>query len=440
MRDHERHGGHAEKEVRIAFLHALHQPLALGIPENRQAGLVPLAHVVHLPRAARVEKEELAVGYPKAAIRATANRVRHRTIRHGGWVHANVIRIDHLDNFIDLRVRVAELVRVVLHVVHARVHRSPVDVEVEHFIQWQLGEISLGIGQHIAVLFHRGLAVMHRMIMGEGIGPAEVIHPGLGADVAKHRPAVPATRRARTPDVVHQFVIIEGEHRRHLAMPLGEIGAAVEVEFVVLPDAHNRRHVLNHLRHRIGRHALILGPHGGRGLSQLFVEPVAVHDAEVHLSSLLLQQRRIRREADPDAVLGTLIRTRRELKGEVEQAAWIQFLVLQFLAVRQCLEGSLNARGEPINVGPHDVLRVRLQALQSGPSRIVVTRLCGDRLRDAIHRFRLGAVTKLKRPWLLRSRPDLDRVIRHLAKDRSMSDQIVLRVNGKREGKEKRDS
>ncbi len=99
------------------------------------------------------------------------------------------------------------------------------DVQVQHFGKRQLGEVGGLIDQQIAAGFQSSFAEMNRMIVLHRIGPAEVIVPGISADVAKDRPAVAFAGFGRAPDVVDEFMIVERKIARHVAVPFREFHA-----------------------------------------------------------------------------------------------------------------------------------------------------------------------------------------------------------------------
>ena len=80
------------------------------------------------------------------------------------------------------------------------------------------------------------------MIESRGVRPAEVVVKGMGSNVAKDCPSVPSARRRRTPDVIDQFMIVEGEEAGHMPVLLGKGNPPAQIKFVIFPYAHHGGH------------------------------------------------------------------------------------------------------------------------------------------------------------------------------------------------------
>jgi pSer/pThr/pTyr-binding forkhead associated (FHA) protein len=123
----------------------------------------------------------------------------------------------------------------------ASVRAAPVDVQVAVRGQVQAREVGVRISQHIAAGPQRCPAEVDYAIDRHRVAPAEIIEPGLHADVAEDRPAGPQADGPGAGAVIHNLVIIEREERWDHAVPVHHGRSALHVELVVLPDADDVR-------------------------------------------------------------------------------------------------------------------------------------------------------------------------------------------------------
>ena len=79
-------------------------------------------------------------------------------------------------------------------------------VKVGHVSKRKTGEVGIGVLQHVGSLFEMSGAKMSRRIMFRGVGPGQVVKPGLRADVAKDGPPIDVSGLARPVDVVDQLM------------------------------------------------------------------------------------------------------------------------------------------------------------------------------------------------------------------------------------------
>ena len=124
--------------------------------------------------------------------------------------------------------------------------RIPVNMKIEHLVQWKFGEICFLIDQELTSLFHFCPGEVDGMIKCRWIGPAQIIIKSMGSDVAKDRPSVPSARGRSTPDVIHQFMVIKGEETGNIPVPLGKRNSPAEIKFIVFPDPNYCRHEIDH--------------------------------------------------------------------------------------------------------------------------------------------------------------------------------------------------
>src|SRR6056300_1366024 len=106
-------------------------------------------------------------------------------------------------------------------------------MQIEHLVQWKLGEIRFLIDQQLASFFHFCPGKVDGMIKSRRICPAEIIIKRMGSDVAKYRPSVTPARRGRAPDIIDQFMVIEGEETGNIPVPLGKRDSPTEIKFIV---------------------------------------------------------------------------------------------------------------------------------------------------------------------------------------------------------------
>src|SRR5205823_13801067 len=105
------------------------------------------------------------------------------------------------------------------------------------------------------------------MFISRRIGPAEIIAPGIDANIAKDGAAVAGARLAGSVDVVHELMVVEREEARYIAMPLSQLHAAAEIELVIFPHADDRGHHFDASRQLL--YSLHQSPRLGRIRAQL---------------------------------------------------------------------------------------------------------------------------------------------------------------------------
>ena len=110
-------------------------------------------------------------------------------------------------------------------------------------------------------------------------------------------------------------------------MPLHHIAAAGHIGFIVFPHAYDCGRDIDNVR--FFAWSLLAHPRVHWEIPVLFVQPVAVHDREMHLVRDLIIQGIINGHAGPDSVSGVLILAGNELELEIEEA----FRVVLFVYV-----------------------------------------------------------------------------------------------------------
>ena len=92
-------------------------------------------------------------------------------------------------------------------------------------------------------------------------------------------PSVTPARRSCSPDVVDQFVVVEGKVTGDIAVPLGKRNTTAKVKFIIFPDSYHCRHVADDGRNLINSSTESPGFHGI--FTEFLVEPVPVHNMKV---------------------------------------------------------------------------------------------------------------------------------------------------------------
>ena len=351
MGNHEGNRGGEEKEIGVAFHHRFEKPFTLVFSDHGNALLAAVGDVVHVAGAPGVEEKEFAVGDAEFSVGAPGDRIAHGVGDLGGHVELQGVWVDDLGDIVDVRIFVS-LVVVELEVVDAGFGGAPVDMEVAHFIEWELGEVGVGIDEEVAAFFHLSAANVDFVGVGDGVGPAEVVVKGAGADVAEDRAAVALAGFGGPPDVVDEFVVVKGEIAGDIAMPLGAFHAAAHVEFVVFPDADDGRSHVDDGRE--GVDSLHEAPGFGGVSAELFVKPVPVHDVEVRFVGPVAVEVFVNGSAVANAVDRVLIGAGADFEAEVEEALGIVFWVNALLLGRESEEGS----GKAVRIAFHENLVV----------------------------------------------------------------------------------
>ena len=119
---------------------------------------------------------------------------------------------------------------------------SPVDMQIQHFIQRQLRKIGIRVVQDIVTRLHGCFAKMDTVLVFHRVGPTQVIMPCVGTDISKHGAAVTLASLTSSPNVIDQFVVIKREIARDVTMPFCEFDTPTEVKFVIFPDANHGWH------------------------------------------------------------------------------------------------------------------------------------------------------------------------------------------------------
>ena len=145
-----------------------------------------------------------------------------------------MVCVSDLNNIVDIRVLIAFVV-VKIHVIDIRFRRAPMDVKVEHFIEWSLGEVSVRIVQKIATSLHGCFAEMDTMFVFHRVRPAAIFVRGIRGNVSKYGAAMAFPFFASSPDIIDQFVVVEGEIAGDIPVPLCEFDASTQVQLVVFP-------------------------------------------------------------------------------------------------------------------------------------------------------------------------------------------------------------
>ena len=99
------------------------------------------------------------------------------------------VLVDDFYDVVNVRVFVSVVV-VILHVVDARMNRSPMHMQVEHFVQWELRKIGVRIDKQIRTRCHFCFAKMHALLIFCRIGPAQVVVPAVSSNISKHSSAM----------------------------------------------------------------------------------------------------------------------------------------------------------------------------------------------------------------------------------------------------------
>ena len=165
------------------------------------------------------------------------------------------------------------------------------------------------------------------------IGPTQIVKPSLGADIAEDGLAVLFARFSGAPDVVDQFMIVEGEVAWDIAVPFCQLHSAAQVQLVIFPNADNRRH---DFRNQGGfAQALNQSPSFGWIGSQFFIQPIAIHDVKVSFTCPVLIEMFVSSGSMPGTIEWILVRARADLETKVEQSIGVVFVIFRRLFVRQ---------------------------------------------------------------------------------------------------------
>ena len=152
-------------------------------------------------------------------------------------------------------------------------------MKVKHFIEGEVGKVDGGIDQTVTSLCHFCFSKVDGVFIFGGIGPAQIIVKSMGSDITEDRPSVTPARRSCSPDVVDQFVVVEGKVTGDIAVPLGKRNTTAKVKFIIFPDSYHCRHVADDGRNLINSSTESPGFHGI--FTEFLVEPVPVHNMKV---------------------------------------------------------------------------------------------------------------------------------------------------------------
>ena len=148
------------------------------------------------------------------------------------------------------------------------------------------------------------------------IGPTQIVMPGIGPDVSKHGASVPLSSLPRSPDIIHQFVVIKCKITGDISMPFGQFDSATQVELIVLPNPNHRWHDFDGKRQ--GGEAHGKPPRFDRMCPQLFVKPIPIHDVKMDLIGPVAVQMFVSGRSMPATMHRILVRAGTDLKSEVE--------------------------------------------------------------------------------------------------------------------------
>ena len=294
-------------------------------------------------------------------------------------------------------------------------------------VETQVAEVRLGIDQHVAACGQAGPAEPDALPLRDRVAPAEVVVPGLHADIPEGGAAIAQTDRPGAVDVVEDLVVVEDEERRHLAVPRRQVPATLEVELVVLPDPDDGRCEVDGPRRRPGRPPDLLQPVRHRIVAPLLVDEVAVQDGEVDAALQPAEHRGERRLI----AVARLPVAAGVLEPEVEQPLGIVRRVAVGLGRRQRGErpGQLPTRPGLRGPGHHlvEVGRVGPQPGQMRPAGVVVVDRRRNRGRCPVELAGGGAEPHAELPRAVGARPDAhfrgagaaeDRAVRNLLRQR----------------------
>ena len=93
------------------------------------------------------------------------------------------------------------------------------DMQVEHLLQRQFGEIRFRVDEQIGSSLHGAFAKVKPLGIFNRIGPAKIVMPSVSPDIPEYSSAVPFPSFPCAPNVIDQFVIVESEVRRDVAVP-----------------------------------------------------------------------------------------------------------------------------------------------------------------------------------------------------------------------------
>jgi hypothetical protein len=230
--------------------------------------------------------------------------------RARGW-DTKTIAVQDLHDFVDARVGVAAAVVQLLEV-DAGVGLYPLHRQCKGLLEIEFQEVGFPVSQDVGPGFER-CSAEQRVLLGRfGVSPAEVVVPAPHSDVPKRRAATSEPNCAGAVHVAEDFVIVEGEERRHVAMPGAQGCAPFQEKLVILPDADDGGCEVNEPGR--GSDADLLQPAAQRKLPHLLINPVAVLNREVNLVADLAQHRRKRRQGE----VGSLVVAAGEFEAEVE--------------------------------------------------------------------------------------------------------------------------
>ena len=325
VRNHERHSRNDKEEIGITLLHRTEQPLALRFPQHGNSLFVTVANVVHITITTRINQVELAVRDAKFSVTSSPYRIADvGVIDFGRHVDANTVRVNDFNDVVNVRVLVA-LVVIEFHVIDPRLRSAPMNMQIQHLIQRQLGEVRIGIVQNVAASLHGRFAKVDRMFVFHRVGPTQIVVPSIGPDVSKYGASVTLAGLARSPDIIHQFMVIECEITGDVAMPFGELDSTAQVELIVLPNPDHRWHDFDGKWQ--GGEAHGKPPRFDRVCPQLFIEPIAVHDVKMNFVGPVAVQMFVSGCPMPTTMHRILVGAGTDLKPEVEQPLGIVELV-----------------------------------------------------------------------------------------------------------------
>ena len=201
---------------------------------------------MHVPGSTRIQQEILAVTYLEASVTSSTDGVGDFIGYFGGHVELERVLIHDFLDIVDKGVRMSEGQVIIGEIIDPCLGGIPVNMKIEHLVQWKLGEICFLIDQELASLFHFCPGKVDGMIKGRRIGPAQIIIKCMGSDIAEDRPSVTPASRGCTPDIIYQFMVIKGEETGNIPVPLGQRDPPAEIKFIVFPDPHHCRHQIDH--------------------------------------------------------------------------------------------------------------------------------------------------------------------------------------------------
>ena len=170
-------------------------------------------------------------------------------------------------------------------------------------------------------------------------------------------------------------MVVEGEEGRDVAVVVGKVSAAIEVNLIVLPDTRQCRRDAEDSRHLTRGDPDLPRPLLGRVASGILVQPIAVLNREMDLVLEFFEHGLEGRCVVAAAVPGSLGVAASELETEVKDTPRIQLGIAIRRRPGKSAEGPprgfvFAARGHAV-----EVLCVRFETCNVDPARVVSRKL-----------------------------------------------------------------